>query len=170
MASGPGADSLPDEGGLAELVRRIQVGDQAAIRDLRSTFATGIAFLLRRNLGKSSVTAEVASVLEAAVLDIQRSPEVDLRSVVAQAIHRRFPQVSADVASNVADAASERAAHSVLVERTPLEQDILRRYYILRESPATIRRCLGVSLATIQKTIASARADFRRRTQRTGSP
>jgi len=169
MASGQGADSLPDELGLAELVRRILIGDQAAIRDLHSTFATGVAFLLRRNLGKSSVTAEVASVLEAVVLDIQRSSVVNLRSVVAQAIHRQFPPVTADIASNIADASGERAAHAVLVERTPLEQDILRRYYVLRESPATIRRRLRVSLATIQKTIASARADFRRRTQRTES-
>jgi DNA-directed RNA polymerase specialized sigma24 family protein len=169
MSSGPGADSLPDEVGLAELVRRIQIGDQASIRDLYSTFATGVAFLLRRNLGKSSVTSEVASVLEAAVLDIQRSSAMNLRRVVAQAIHRQFPQVTADIASDIADAPSESAAHAVLMERTPLEQDILRRYYILRESPATIRRRLRVSLATIQKTIASARADFRRRTQRTES-
>ena len=56
MASGPEAEPLLDEGGLAELVRRVQIGDQAAIRDLHSTFATGIEFLLRRNLGKSSVT------------------------------------------------------------------------------------------------------------------
>jgi len=166
MASGQGADSLPDELGLAELVRRIQVGDQAAIRDLHSTFATGIAFLLRRNLGKSSVTAEVASVLEAVVLDIQKSSAVNLRRVVAQAIHRQFPPVTADIASNTGEASGEQAAHSVLMESTPLEQDILRRYYILRESPAAIRRRLRVSLATIQKTIASARADFRRRIQR----
>ena len=169
MASGPGADSLPDEGGLAELVRRIQIGDQAAIRDLHSTFATGVAFLLRRSLGKSSVTAEVASVLEAVILDIQRSSAVNLRSVVARAIHRQFPPVTADIASNAADASGERAAHRVLMERTPLEQNILKRYCILRESPVTIRRRLRVSLATIQKTIASARADFRRRTQRTES-
>ncbi len=169
MASGPGADSLSDEGGLAELVRRIQIGDQAAIRDLHSTFATGIEFLLRRNLGKSSVRTEVARVLEAVVLDVQRSSAVNLRRVVAQAIDRQFPPVTVDIASDIADAAGERAAHSVLVERTPLEQDILRRYYILRESPATIRRRLRVSLAAIQKTIASARADFRRRTQRTES-
>jgi DNA-directed RNA polymerase specialized sigma24 family protein len=169
MASGPEADSLLDEGGLAELVRRIQIGDQAAIRDLHSTFATGIEFLLRRNLGKSSVTTEMASVLEAAVLDIQRSSQVNLRRAVAQAIHRQFPPVTADTAPNIADASGERTAQSVLAQRTPLEQEILRRYYILRESPVTIRRRLRVGSATIQKTIASARADFRRRTQRTES-
>ena len=136
---------------------------------LSRRFATGIAFLLRRKLGKSSVTSEVAGVLEAVVLDIQGSSAVNLRRVVAQAIHRQFPQVNADIASNTSDASGEQAALSVLMERTPLEQDILRRYYIHRESPATIRRRLRVSLATIQKTIASARADFRRRAQRTES-
>jgi DNA-directed RNA polymerase specialized sigma24 family protein len=169
MASVPEAEPLLDEGGLAELARRIQIGDQAAIRDLHSTFATGIEFLLRRNLGKSNVTTEVASVLEAAILDIQRSSVVNLRRVVAQAIHRQFPPVTADTAPNIADASGERAARSLLAERTPLEQEILRRYYILRESPATIQRGLRVSSATVQKTIASARADFRRRTQHTES-
>lgn len=166
MASGPGADSLPDEAGLAELVRRIQIGDQSAIDDLHSTFATGIEFLLRRNLRRSSVTTEVASVLEAVVLDIQKSSAGNLRRIVAQAINRQFPPVTTDV---VSDASGEQTARSMFEERTPLEQDILRRYYILRESSATIRRRLRVSSATIQKTIASARADFRRRTQRTKS-
>ena len=169
MTSGPEADSLPDEVGMAELVRRIQIGDQAAIRDLHSTFATGIEFLLRRNLRKSSVTLEVATVLEAAILEIQRSSAVNLRRAVAQAIHRQFPRVTVDTFPNIADASGERAARSVLAERTPLEQEILRRYYILREPPATIRRRLHVSSTTIQKTIASARSDFWRRTQRTES-
>jgi DNA-directed RNA polymerase specialized sigma24 family protein len=169
MASGPGADSLPDEGGLAELVRRVQIGDQAAIRDLHSQFATGIEFLLRRKLRKSSVSAEVSSVLEAAVQEIQRSSAVNLRRVVAQTIHRLFPQLTADIAADVANPSRERVAHSLLAERSPLERDILRRYYLLRESAANIRSRLRVSSGTIEKTIARARADFSRRTQRSES-
>jgi DNA-directed RNA polymerase specialized sigma24 family protein len=169
MASGPGADSLPDEGGSAELVRRIQIGDQAAIRDLHSQFTTGIEFLLRRNLRKSSVSTEVASVLEAAVQEIQSSAAVNLRRVVAQAIHRLFPPLTADIAPDVADPSRERVAHSVLAGRPPLERDILRRYYLLREPTVTIRRRLRVSSGTIEKTIARARADFLRKSQRTES-
>ena len=170
MASGPRADSLPDEEGLAELVRRVRTGDQSAIRDLRTTFATGIEFLLRRNLRKSNVRAEVTSVLEAVALEIGRSGAVNLRRVVAQAVHQQLPAaVAADAAPDFAEASGEQAAQSLLAERSPLEQEILRRHYVLRESPATIRRRLRVSSGTIEETIASARADFRRRTQRTES-
>ena len=169
MVPGPGADSLPDEGGLAELVRRIQAGDQTAIQDLHSQFATGIEFLLRRRLCRSSVSVEVASVIEAAVQDIQASSTVNPGRVVAQAMRRLFPVVVADIDSGLADPSRERVAHSVLAERPPLERDILRRYYLLRESTATIRRRLRVSSGIIEKTIASARADFLRKTQRTES-
>jgi len=167
MAAGTGADSLPDEVGLAALVHRIQTGDQGAIQDLHSTFATGIAFLLRRNLRKSSVAAEVANVLEAVVSDIQRSSGTNLCRIVSQAINRQFPPVTAGMTSTSADTPAEGAAQLVLAERTPLERDILKRYYILRETPSTIQRRLRVSSGTIQKTLASARADFRRRAQRT---
>jgi DNA-directed RNA polymerase specialized sigma24 family protein len=160
---------LPDEGGLAELVRRIQTGDQAAIRDLYTQFATGIEFLLRRKLRKSSVGAEVSSVLEAAVQEIQSSSVVNLRHVVAQAIHSLFPQFTGDIAAGVADPSRERVAHSILAETSPLERDILRRHYLLREPTAKIRRRLRVSSGTIEKTIARARADFSRRTQRSES-
>ena len=169
MSSGPSADSLPDEGGLAELVRRIQTGDRAAIQDLHVQLAPGIEFLLRRNLGKSSVSSEVASVLEAAVQEFQRSPAVNPRRVVAQALHRLFPPVTADFDSQVADAFRERVARSVLAERSPLERNILRRYYLLREPTAKIRSRLRVRSGTIEKTIARARADFSRRTQRSES-
>src|SRR5579864_111381 len=169
MASGPGADSLPDETGLAELVRRIQAGDQAAIQDLQSQFATGIEFLLRRRLRKSSVSVEVTSVIEVAVQEIQRSSAVNLRRIVAQAIHRQFPPVAADVGPDIADEFRKRVAHAVIEERSSQERDILRRYYLLRESTATIRRRLRVSSGTIEKTITSARADFLRKTQRTES-
>ena len=169
MASAPGADSLPDEGGLAELVRRIQAGDQAAIQDLHTQFATGIEFLLRRNLRKSSVSTEVASVIEAAVQEIQRSSGVNPRRVVAQTLHRLFPPVAAAFDSQVANPSRERVAHSVLAERSPLERDILRRYYLLRESTAKIRSHLRVSSGTIEKTIARARSDFSRKTRRSES-
>jgi DNA-directed RNA polymerase specialized sigma24 family protein len=94
---------------------------------------------------------------------------VNLRRVVAQAIHRMFPPVTAHIAPNVADPSRERVARSVLAERSPLERDILRRYYVLREPTAKIRSRLRVSSGTIEKTIARARADFSQRTQRSES-
>jgi len=169
MVPGPGADSLPDEGGSAELVRRIQAGDQAAIQDLHTQFATGIEFLLRRKLRKPSVSGEVARVIEAAIQEIQRSSAVNLRRLVAHAMHRLFPLVVTETTPDVADPSRERVARSVLTKRPPLEQDILRRYYVLQESTGAISKRLGVSPGTVEKTIASARADFLRKAQRTES-
>src|SRR5579863_3136542 len=169
MASGPGAESSPDEVGSADLVHRLQIGDQAAFRDLHSMFSAGIEFLLRRKLRKSSVTTEVTSVLEVAVEEIQGSSAlVNLRRSVAHAISK-FTSVTADFPLKVADPSWERVADSIVAERTPLEQEILRRYYVLRESPATIQTRLFVSAGTVEQAIAHARADFRRSTQRSES-
>lgn len=172
MASCPGAESSLNDAGLAELVRRIQIGDQAAIRDLNSLFSAGVEFLLRRKLRKHSVAAEAASVLEAAVQEIRNSASgqpVNLRHVVANIIHRHVPAVEPDREDLPSDSRSASVAHSVLAERAPVEQDILRRYYVLGESPDTIRIGLDLSAETVGRVIASARADYRRRVQGTGS-
>jgi DNA-directed RNA polymerase specialized sigma24 family protein len=172
MVSGPEAESSPHDRGLTELVRLIQIGDQTAIRAFHSMFSPGIEFLLRRKLEKPTVAVEVARVLKAAVQEIEAaSPAqvVNLSHLVTRTIHRLYPSGKRGVESRTADATMENLANSVLAERTPLEQDILRRYYVLGESPDKIRTHLPVSSRTIQQTIASARADFRRKTQRSES-
>jgi hypothetical protein len=172
MASCPGAGSSLNDAGLAELVRRIQIGDHAAIRDLHSMFAVGIEFLLRRKLHKLTVTAETAGVLEAAVREIRKSASgqaVDLRRLVVNIIRLQFPVAEPDREAPLSDSRGASVAHLVLGERTPLEQNILSRYYVLGESPDVIRRGLGVTVETIERVVASARADFQRRFQGTGS-
>ena len=169
MASGPEARSSPHDETLAELARRIQIGDQTAIQTFRSMFLPGIEFLLRRKLEKSAVEAEAARVLSSAVQEIEAaSPAqaVRLSQLVTRAIHRLFPSTGRSVELDAEDRPMENLANSVLAERTPIEQDILRRYYVLGEPPDEIRTHLQASLHTIQQTIASARADFRRKAQR----
>lgn len=172
MASCPGAESSLNDAGLAELVRRIQIGDQAAIEDLRSIFSAGVEFLLRRKLQKHNVAVEAARVLEAAVQEIRNSSPgqpVDLRHVVVNIIHVHVPSVEPDREHLPSDSGSASVARSVLAERTPVEQNILRRYYVLGESADTIRLGLGLSSETVGRVIASARADYRCRVQKTGS-
>ena len=172
MASCPGAESSLNDAGLAELVRRIQIDDQAAIRDLNSLFEAGVEFLLRRKLQKHSVAAEAASVLEAVVQEIRKSTpgqQVNLRQVVVNIIRLHFPEGEPDREDLPSDSRSASVAHSVLAERTLVEQEILKRYYVLGESPNTIRIGLDLSAETVGRVIASARADYRRRFQGTGS-
>lgn len=64
MPSGHEAKSLPPDLGFGEFVRRIKVGDQSVNRDVRSIVTKGIAFLLRRRLGKTDVSSEVISVID----------------------------------------------------------------------------------------------------------
>ena len=71
--------------------------------------------------------------------------------------------------SGTADETSDSLANSVLAERTPLEQEILRRYYVVGESPDKIRTDLAVSSRTIQQTIARTRSAFRRKMERSES-
>ena len=163
---------MPDDEGLAELVRRIQIGGQAAVRDLHSRFLAGIEFLLRRRLQKSAVTNEVASVLAAAVREIQKSPpgqSLDLPQVVARIIRQQFPSTEPGIEEGNADSPNARLADSILAERTPQERNILMRRYVLRESSDVIRNRLRVSSRTIECAIASARAEFKTRVKRMGS-
>jgi DNA-directed RNA polymerase specialized sigma24 family protein len=172
MASGPEAESSPHDEAFAELVRRIQIGDQTVIQAFRSMFLPGIEFLLRRKLERSAVAAEAARVLAAAVQEIEAaSPAqaVNLSQLVTRTIHRLFPSAGRSVELRAEDMPMESLANSVLAERTPLQQDILRRYYVLGESPDEIKKHLRVSSRTIEQTIASARADFRGKMQRSES-
>lgn len=172
MASGPEAESSLNDEGLTELVRRIQIGDRTAIHAFHSMFSPGIEFLLRRKLEKPNVAAEAARVLQAAVQEIEAaSPDqsVNLSHLVARTIQRLCPPAKRSVESRTADATQESLANSVLAARTPLEQDILRRYYVLGESPDKITAHLLVSSQIVEQTIASARAAFRRKMQRSES-
>jgi DNA-directed RNA polymerase specialized sigma24 family protein len=172
MASGPEAESSSHDEGLTDLVRRIQIGDQTAIQAFHSMFSPGIEFLLRRKLEKSPVAAEVARVLKAAVQEIEAASQaqvINLSHLVTRTMQRLCPPARHGVESRTADETTDSLANSVLAERTPLEQDILRRYYVLGESPEKIRTHLRVSSRTIQQTIARARADFRGKMQRSES-
>ncbi|HXI41297.1 MAG TPA: hypothetical protein VNH18_26610 [Bryobacteraceae bacterium] len=172
MASGPEAESSPHDEAFTDLVRRIRIGDQTAIQAFRSMFLPGIEFLLRRKLEKSTVTAEAALVLAAAVQEIEAaSPAktITLSQLVIRTIHRLSASTVRDVESQAEDTPLENLANSVLAERTPLEQDILRRYYVLGESPEEIKIHLRVSSRIIEQAIASARADFRGKMQRSES-
>ena len=169
MASGPQAESSSHDETFAELARRIQSGDQTAVQNFHSTFLPGIEFLLRRKLGKSAVAAEAAQVVTAAVQEIEGASlaqSINLSQLVIRTICALFPAASGDLQSPAEETPLASLAHSVLAEKTPLEQNILRRYYVLGESPDKIRTHLRVSARTIEETIARARADFRSKVQR----
>jgi hypothetical protein len=169
MESGPDAKSLLNDEGWAELVRRIQVGDQAAIRNLYSLFSTSVESLLRRKLGKLNVSAETAEVLHAVIQEapaISTAQPVNLPRLVLRIIRARFPSQAPKPESVPPDPTGEALASSVIAARTPLEQDILMRYYVLGESLETIQFQLRVTLRFIEDTIAGARADFRLQAQK----
>ncbi len=155
MASGPEAESSSHDEGLTELVRRIQIGDQTAIQAFHSMFSPGIEFLL-----------------QAAVHEIEAaSPDqtINLSHLVTRTIQKSCASIKHGVEPRTADETMDSMANSVLAERTPLEQDILRRYYVLGESPEEIKTHLAVSSRTVQQTIAHTRAAFRRKMQRSES-
>ncbi len=118
------------------------------------------------------MAAEAERVLAAAAQEIEAaSPaqSINLTQLVIRTIRNLFPSPGGNVHSPPEAASTESLAHSVLAERTPLEQDILRRYYVLGESPDKISVHLRVSARTIEQAIARARADFRGKVQR-GEP
>lgn len=172
MASGPEAESSPHDETFAELARRIQIGDRTATQVFHSMFLPGIEFLLRRRLEGSTIAAEAARVMAAAIQEIEAaSPAqaISLPQLVARTIHKLYPSSKGSQESRAEDAHMKRLANSILAARNPLEQDILRRYYVLGESADKIRTHLRINSRTVEETIASARADFWGKRQRSGS-
>ena len=117
---------------------------------------------------KVSVVAETARVLRGRSSTAASAQAINLPHLVTRTMQRLCPPRHG-VESSTADETTDSLANSVLAERTPLEQDILRRYYVLGESPEQIKTNLRVSSRTIQQTIASARAAFRQKLQRSES-
>ena len=164
MTSGDhGAESSSNDEGSAELLRRIRAGDTFAIQEFRSRFSAGIEFLLRRKLGKAEASGEVASVIEAAVRAIQASPSgeaVSLPHLIVSLIHLQFAPSAGDVSSAPPDSFAERTARSVIAEMSQVEQDVLLRYYVRKDSLEAIQRRLRLSSQAINETVSKARSRF----------
>jgi hypothetical protein len=165
MTSGDlGAESSSNEEGSAELLRRIRAGDTFAIQELASRFWAGIEFLLRRKLGKRDASADVATVIEAAISAIQSTgpaEAVDLPRLIVSTIHLQFGPSSGDAAGSAhPDALAERVAKSVIAEMSPVEQNVLRQYYVRGDSLEAIQSRLRISSETIKDTLRKARSRF----------
>jgi hypothetical protein len=138
MASGPEAESSSHDEGLTDWCAGFRPATKQQFSLFARCFRTGVEFLLRRKLEKSAVAAETARVLQAAVQEIATAPPaqaINLPHLVTRTIQRLCPPARHRVESGTADETTDSLADSILAERTPLEQDILRRYYVLGESP-----------------------------------
>lgn len=173
MTSGElGAESSSNEKGSAEILRRIRAGDTFATQEFSSRFWAGIEFLLRRKLGKSDVSGEVAAVIDAAIRAIQSTAPaeaVDLPRLIVSTIHLQFGSPPCDVGSNRTDAVAERKAKSVIAEMSPEEQNVLQRYYVRGDSLEAIQSRLHLSSQAIKDTLWKARSRFLRKGQDAGS-
>ena len=77
------------------------------------------------------------TAVQAIVADSQAGT-INLPHLDAQTIHQVCQPAGRGVKSRGIDPAEKSPANSVLAERTPLEQEILRPYYVLDESPDEI--------------------------------
>jgi DNA-directed RNA polymerase specialized sigma subunit len=173
MTSGElGAESSSNEEGSAELLRRIRAGDTFATQEFRSRFSAGIEFLLRRKLGRSDASGEVAAVIAAVIREVQSrwsAEAVNLPRLIVRTIHAQFASSAGDVSSARQDALAESVARSVIAEMSPVEQSVLRRYYVRGHSPEAIQKRLRISSQAIKETVSKARSRFLHRTQDAGS-
>src|SRR5215467_12758200 len=103
-------------------------------------FSPGMEFLLLRKLEKSTVAAESARVLHGGSSDCGRFPGRNDKPASPGRANdsSSVPVRRAGVKSRGIDPAEKSPANSVLAERTPLEQELLRPYYVLDESPEEI--------------------------------
>ena len=173
MTSGElGAESSSNEEGSAELLRRIRAGDTFAIQEFCSKFSAGIEFLVSRKLDKTDTSSEVAAVIAAAIKTIQSSrpnEELSLPRLIVSITHLQFGSSARDLSSARPDSLADSIARSVIAEMSPLEQNVLRRYYVRGDSLEAIQRRLRISSQAIKETVSKARSRFLHKAQDAGS-
>jgi len=163
------AESSSHDPGFAELVRRIRIGDESAIQDLRSIFGAGVEFCLRRRLGKPDVSSEAAAVIRAAAESIRErriSSPADLPGLIVVTMRSHISSHAPAAAATATGSPAEGIAEEVIAEMSAVEQNILRQYYLLGESAENIRSRLGVSLEVIHSALATARSKFWRKSRK----
>jgi DNA-directed RNA polymerase specialized sigma24 family protein len=147
------------------LPARIKVGNQDPTFALHSIFAAGIAFLLRRKLGKIDVSAEVAAVIKATLESLQTSAafaSLKLPQLIVQVVHVQFPSPACSIASASSASNANKKVEIVLAQLSPLERNILLEYY-RGCTPDSIQSRLSISSEIIKETLAKTRSIFLQR-------
>jgi hypothetical protein len=140
----------------------IRTGDPAAAAEWLQTFLPGARFLIRRRLGKPDVEAEVRSVLDDALRDVQADGSVTAEQVpglIRRLICRRYPGKSSEYTGS-SNVATVKDAERILNKMSPVERDALRRCYVLGEAPELILSGLNLTLEEFRTVRSRARAEF----------
>ena len=148
------------EARLAELVNAIRAGAPNAVEEFRQILSPGVRFLLQQRVGDSDVDAHARTVVEAAVRVIREDPEIASGSVVRlvrQLIVRRFPAL---LRESRPDQSDTRVAERILNGLSSVEQDALRRCYVLGEAPESFLQDLKLTRDQFQALRSRARAEF----------
>lgn len=152
---------------LEELMNAIRSGDQRALEKFHRSISPGVRFLLERRLGKGNAEETMGLVLESVIREIRADVSLQpaaLLSFVQTTIHQE-----ADGRRNEPGAAEPgaqppgglRIAQGVLDRMSPLEQDALRRCYVVREPADKIMACLNLTRDQFLALKLRARAEFR---------
>jgi len=169
----------------AELVSRIQGGDDSAMEDLYRVFARGVRFYMRRQLGTQELDDRVHDAFLIVVQAIRRGdlrePErlmgfvrtVVRRQVAAhidRVVHNRRDQLHLDVGGRIADARRNPEQTAVFQQKVDLmlevlhqlserDREILTRFYLHEQSQQQI--CDEMNLTDTQFRLLKSRAKAR---------
>lgn len=169
----------------AELVDRIQRGDEAGMEELYRIFAKGIRYFLRRQLGGQELDDKVHDTFLIVVQAIQRGdlrePErlmgfvrtIVRRQIAAyidEVVHSRREQLDIEVGGRVPDKQSnpEQSMASrqridlmetVLGELPEKDREVLTRFYLHEQTPEEI--CEDMNLSETQFRLLKSRAKTR---------
>jgi len=153
----------PDADQLGELVNSVRAGDQDADDALRRLFYPGARFLIQRRLGTGHVKLQVTELLDFAVRTIREDAAVEggnVAALVRQLIAQRFPATNKGSPQAIPKAGAVALAKGVLEHLSPVEQDALRRCYVLRQPPESILEALKLTPDQLRAIRSKARTEF----------
>jgi RNA polymerase sigma factor (sigma-70 family) len=167
------------------LARRVQRGDEDALRELYDIFSTGIRFMLFRQLGPDELDDKVHDVFLIITQSIRNGELRDpsrlmgyihtivrrqIAAYIDRAVSQRRNRVDVDFDESVCDAhadpenemierENQELALRVLQSLPKRDREVLIRFYFKEESPAQI--CQALNLTKTQFRLIKSRAKAR---------
>ena len=147
---------------LADLIGRVREGKKDAENELWNLLYPGAKLIISHRLPRADVDTMVGAVLEKIIALARSNKDLDgtnLPSLARKLIVQNCSDVRAELQSTICLSSRDVQLARAIVKRTsPVKQEVLRRRYLLSETPESIQTGLTLSSKEYADIIADARS------------
>ena len=149
---------------LADLIGRVREGKKDAENELRNLLYAGGKLIISHRLPTADVDTMVGAVLEKIIALARSNKDLDgtnLPNFARKLIIQNCADVRGESQSAVCPSSRDvQLAQAILKRASPVKREVLRRRYVLTETPESIQAGLTLSSKEYADIIADARSCF----------